>query len=446
VSPFRDVKSSLAACALAAVGAAVVVLSAILVIAPAPARADTGFQPWWVQSFEVTHLWSGPADPAVDYGEIPQWTYLLVVAPQNGPRLFVFVPATGNYAYVDARSVGPSGPPPTPTASPTPTSTPSTTAVTTPSATPSTPAPTTTPVSGQSTTSWVQSRRPSDLWSGPDDKAVDYGPLPVGSYLQPVAPPNGTRLFVYVPWTRNYAYVDAAAVVPSAPPPPGVTASDDWEWTGRVIDPGSLWERSAPTQKAPVVKTLPPGTVVHVVAWVEGQEIVPGTWTWGQLPDGNYFYANSVQIIPPTTPPPPPANHPSGKWIDVNTLRQVAVAYQDTTPVYMAVVSSGSPGWETPTGVHTIWRRVPSETMVGSTLSSLGLDAEQLARAHYDLKNVLYTQYFDGFGDALHDNYWLAPWQFGVPRSHGCVGMPEADALWFWNWATTGTAVVVHSG
>ncbi len=441
MSRSRDLKSFWAGYGLAAVGTAVVILGATLLIGSTSVHAATGFQPWWVQSFEVTHLWSGPTDPAVDYGEIPQWTYLLVVAPQTGPRLFVYVPWTQNYAYVDARSVGPSGPPPTPTASPTPAATPTASATGT-----VTPAPTANPGSSQPTGSWIQSRHASHLWSGPDDHAVDYGPLPVGSYLQVAASPGGARVFVYVPSTRNYAYVDAAAVVPSPPPPPGVTASDDWAWTGRVIDPDSLWERSAPTQKAPVVKTLPPGTVVRVVAWVEGQEIVPGTWTWGELEDGNFFYANSVQIIPPTTPPPPPADHPNGKWVDVNTLRQVAVAYQDATPLYLAVVSTGSPGWETPAGVHTIWRRVPSETMVGSTLSSLGLDAEQLARAHYDLKNVLYTQYFDGFGDALHDNYWLAPWQFGVPRSHGCVGMPEADALWFWNWASVGTPVIVHGG
>jgi beta-lactamase class A len=70
------------------------------------------FGPWWVQNFAATHLWSGPDDRSTDYGVVPQWSYFLVVAPQTGPRLMVFVPWTHNYAFVDAKAVGPSGPPP----------------------------------------------------------------------------------------------------------------------------------------------------------------------------------------------------------------------------------------------------------------------------------------------------------------------------------------------
>lgn len=427
------------------------IVIALLLIAPLTAFAQAAtFQPWWVQNFTVTHLWSGPDQSAVDYGTIPQWSYLQVVQPQSGSRLAVYVPWTQNYAYVNASDVGPSGPPPagwSPFASPTPSPAP----VTTPSPTPAVPAtatPTSTTHPAESSAEfkpyWVLSNQATDLWSGPDQSAADYGPLPQGSYLQVVVPRHGPRLYVYVPGTKNYAYVDAKAVGQSDAPPPGWNPLLRGQWEGKVIDKNDLWERTAPNQSAPVVKKLPYGTIIYVTAWVNGQEIINGNWTWGKLADGNYFYSNSAQIVRPTTPPPPPADHPSGKWVDVNTLRQTAVAYENDTPVYMAIVSSGSPGWETPPGIHWIWRRVPDETMKSSTLTSLGLDALQLSQAHYDLKGVLYTQYFDGFGDALHDNYWTPSWQFGVPHSHGCVGMPEADAHWFWNWANIGTPVVVH--
>ena len=52
------------------------------------------------------------------------------------------------------------------------------------------------------------------------------------------------------------------------------------------------------------------------------------------------------------------------------------------------------------------------------------------------MTNVLYTQYFDDTAEALHENYWLPATEFGVPHSHGCVGMPLAEAQWFWNWAS----------
>src|SRR5262249_30881966 len=41
-----------------------------------------------------------------------QFSYLRIMTPQIGSRLLVLDPATGNYAYVNAKDVGPSGPPP----------------------------------------------------------------------------------------------------------------------------------------------------------------------------------------------------------------------------------------------------------------------------------------------------------------------------------------------
>ena len=310
---------------------------------------------------------------------------------------------------------------------------------------------------------WVQNFRTTDLWSGPSGPAVSYQTVPQWSYLEVVAPQTGPRLMVYVPWTKNYAYVDAASVGPSGAPPADwtlPTASPTPATTGGMVTtaavaPGQTWQgqvaasefivRARPSVNAPVERTLPRGTVVHVTAWVSGTEVVPDNWTWAQLADGGYGYSAALQIIAPTTPPPPPANHPSGKWVDVNLLQQTAVAYEGNTPVHLAIVSSGSPGWTTPVGTHYIERRVADETMTSSSLTSLGLDAQKLAQANYDLTGVLFTQYFDGFGDALHDNYWLTPSQFGIPHSHGCVGMPKAQAQWFWNWATVGTPVVVQA-
>jgi CSLREA domain-containing protein len=46
------------------------------------------------------------------FGTKPQNSYLQVVEPQIGSRLLVLDPDTGNYSYVDATAVGPSGPPP----------------------------------------------------------------------------------------------------------------------------------------------------------------------------------------------------------------------------------------------------------------------------------------------------------------------------------------------
>lgn len=67
--------------------------------------------------------------------------------------------------------------------------------------------------------SWVQTRGETELWSGVDERAVSFGSVPAGSYLQVVSPQEGTRLHVFNPETQNYAYIDASAAGPSATPP-----------------------------------------------------------------------------------------------------------------------------------------------------------------------------------------------------------------------------------
>ena len=49
---------------------------------------------------------------AQSFGIEKQFSFLQVVEPQIGDTLMVLNPATGNYAYVKASDVGPSGPPP----------------------------------------------------------------------------------------------------------------------------------------------------------------------------------------------------------------------------------------------------------------------------------------------------------------------------------------------
>lgn len=70
-----------------------------------------GFRRFWVQAFRPATLWSGTDARAIALGVAGQWHHLLVLAPQQGARLFVEDPSTGGVAYVDAVDVGPSGPP-----------------------------------------------------------------------------------------------------------------------------------------------------------------------------------------------------------------------------------------------------------------------------------------------------------------------------------------------
>ena len=123
-----------------------------------------------------------------------------------------------------------------------------------------------------------------------------------------------------------------------------------------------------------------------------------------------------------------PVRQWGGRWIDVRLSGPTLVtAYEGGRPVYSAYAIRGLPNWPTPTGTFYIQRRVYNERMVGPG---------------YDVSGVLFTQYFTAAGHSLHYNYWSS--NFGGAGSHGCLGMTYADSLWFWNWATVGTPVVIH--
>ncbi|HEV8633712.1 MAG TPA: hypothetical protein VG370_05655 [Chloroflexota bacterium] len=67
---------------------------------------------------------------------------------------------------------------------------------------------------------WVQSHHPdAPLWSGPDERALVFGTRRQWSYFRVVGPQVGSRLYVLDVATTNYAWIDAAAVGPSGPPP-----------------------------------------------------------------------------------------------------------------------------------------------------------------------------------------------------------------------------------
>ena len=211
-------------------------------------------------------------------------------------------------------------------------------------------------------------------------------------------------------------------------------------WNG-AAGSGSPNIRAAPNTESAIVGTIPAGAPVNIVAWVRGERVSDVNETWGEIAPGEYVYSAELLKPKPSSPPPAPTTF-SGHWIDANLTQQIITAYNGSTPVFWAVMSSGAPGWETQTGVHTILHRVANETMSSATLAGP-------VEIPYYLTNVLWTQYFTGFGQAIHDNWWKgvgAPYYspFGVPSSHGCIGLPESDAFQFWNWAQVGTVVNVH--
>lgn len=110
------------------------------------------------------------------------------------------------------------------------------------------------------------------------------------------------------------------------------------------------------------------------------------------------------------------------KWVHVNLSEQTLVAYEGDEPVYATLISSGKPGFTTPTGLYRTKRKYLSKTMRGSPRDGT-----------YHVEEVPWTLYYHR-GWAVHGAYWHNT--FGAVRSHGCTNLAPADARWLYHWAT----------
>ena len=141
-----------------------------------------------------------------------------------------------------------------------------------------------------------------------------------------------------------------------------------------------------------------------------------------------------VEAVGPVDPPFWSAFAEDGKWIDVTlTPMQHLKAMQGDNEVFRDLVTAGVQRRTTP-GFYRILRRVANETMDSRTVPD--------ATRTYLLRNVLYTQYFDGIGSAIHYNWWATTW--GYPGSQGCLGMRLAGSKFMWDWADIGTPLAIH--
>jgi len=117
------------------------------------------------------------------------------------------------------------------------------------------------------------------------------------------------------------------------------------------------------------------------------------------------------------------------KWIEVNLTNFTVTRWEGANPISTWKVVIGKPSTPTYTGIYHVFLKYDSQTMSGEG---------------YVQPNVQWISYFNpaAGGIALHGNDWATP---GTAASHGCVGMPIAEAKIIYDWDSIGTMVVVHN-
>lgn len=123
-----------------------------------------------------------------------------------------------------------------------------------------------------------------------------------------------------------------------------------------------------------------------------------------------------------------------GKRIVVNVEEryQTLSCYEGRSEVFFCRIAAGKKfdpegkplsTSSTPTGTHTIWRKLVSTHMSGGTTGG-----------GYDLPGIGWTALFSGTGVAVHSTFWHNNFG-GELMSHGCVNATPEDAKWIFRWA-----------
>jgi hypothetical protein len=189
----------------------------------------------------------------------------------------------------------------------------------------------------------------------------------------------------------------------------------------------------------------PPDSILYRLYYgsvhrVTGVEVTPQGKIWYKVYDPRLELAlfvpgEHMRLIPAEEYAPIPATlPPEQKTITLTMADQTLTAYEAGTVVHQCKVSAGLPGGfggdkdaVTPRGTFHIEMKTTS-THMGNGQMTKDPNA-------YELPGVPWVSYFEpAKGIAFHGAYWHD--DFGRPRSHGCVNMSMADALWIYRWST----------
>jgi hypothetical protein len=266
---------------------------------------------------------------------------------------------------------------------------------------------------------------------GPDARANRLRFVRAGSVFQ-VLKTVGDWRQVYDPRVDSVAFIHGDLLTPAKPPSQfaflrALPIEDELSTVAVIPSDLPLYFYPSPDPLAQAI-SLDAGDRETIVGTVTGDDGA----TWFETEDGYYLPNEGLFLAADPT-------DFTGRWLDVSLGGAAhVVAYDENASVRSFYAIKGTARYPTPPGTWSVVRRVANEIMDSSTLG-----IPRNGPGGYYLKNVLYTQYFRGTGESLHYNWWSSAW--GLPGSHGCLGLSLTDARWLWDWAAIGTPVSIHA-
>ena len=113
--------------------------------------------------------------------------------------------------------------------------------------------------------------------------------------------------------------------------------------------------------------------------------------------------------------------------------------YRNGELVNTIPVTTGKQGWETRSGTKVILTKERSRVMDAAT-GGIGYDDPEYYRV-----TAPYAMRLTWSGEFVHGAPWSVSSQGNANVSHGCIGMSESNAAWWWNQNQIGDVVIVEN-
>lgn len=213
---------------------------------------------------------------------------------------------------------------------------------------------------------------------------------------------------------------NAGATPATLPAPPNSGGgSADYKPGDIFVTASKVNLRTGPGTESPIIQTLAPNLLGTVLE--ESRPVDSVDWIQVQFPNASGWLAARYTRL-----------FASGeKWIEVNLSSQTVIAWDDAINVSTSPISSGKPGFATPTGTYSVLGKYPARRMTATVRGE-----------HWDIPGVPWVLIFRSGGFYIHGVYWHN--DFGAPVSHGCVTLPVPYAEWLFHWAPEGAPIWIH--
>ena len=203
----------------------------------------------------------------------------------------------------------------------------------------------------------------------------------------------------------------------------------------------SLLKEAKDYARAPVnqVTVNEDGVSVVALAGKDGRALSDPNGLKAQAHDAakNVLAGKGLQFNTPLVTQPFQAVTPAafGKLLVGSTTKKKLWAFQNGQQVGSWLTSDGAADTPTPLGEYHVYAKFAVQDMWGYGPG----------HKYYFQPHVRWISYFYQ-GSAVHGVYWHPLSWFGaINSSHGCIGLPEPDAEWIYNWDNIGTTVIVHA-